>query len=376
MGSLVERRREMGSYTTKISTIRINQNLTDPAQIISGDVNGDVIQAIRRNSHIYLGKYLGEENGVGNMAICQLDDNDSNYYANGELADLTGVEGDLFMGLPRFYTKAVEVEPDIWDISFAYGKKPDDDWMKWGGDDLIGVYKGIVSKSKLYSWSNRITTSSSQKTYKTYAQARGNGYSLVKLKHCNIMAFLFFALYGNTNSQAICGKGLSLYGDTISMDYLGMNDTNADNTYTRVKFWGLVDWWGFRGEWVDNVTCSGDIVSVAEDDNSTRTLSPIPLKNGYIKKIQIGNYLDIIPSELGASATTTYCDYFGGSTTNPEVIMIRTSYGDSTENGVTYSNLTSLATTALTNWGTRLCFRGRLIKQPNPTIFKSIPIIN
>lgn len=107
-----------------VSTITINQNISDPDTMITGDINGPAIQAIRNNSHIYLCKYLGEKDGEGQMAICQLDDNDSNYYADGTPADLTGADGDVMMRRARLWTKAVEREPDVWDISFAYGERP------------------------------------------------------------------------------------------------------------------------------------------------------------------------------------------------------------------------------------------------------------
>lgn len=58
------------------STIRLNMTITDPASMITGDVNGEAIQAIRSNSHRYLGKYTGN----GQMTICQLDDSDSAEY--------------------------------------------------------------------------------------------------------------------------------------------------------------------------------------------------------------------------------------------------------------------------------------------------------
>ena len=99
------------------SWITLNQTITDPATMISGDVNGEHIQLIRNNSHRYLGKYTAD----GTMTICQLDDTDSNLYVDGSAATLTGTEGDMFMKLPRFYYMAKERQTDIWSIGFYYG---------------------------------------------------------------------------------------------------------------------------------------------------------------------------------------------------------------------------------------------------------------
>ena len=58
-------------------TIYIDFNKTSPSQIITGDVNGDVIKWIRKNSHRYLAKKTDE----GKMTICQLADGDGTVFA-------------------------------------------------------------------------------------------------------------------------------------------------------------------------------------------------------------------------------------------------------------------------------------------------------
>lgn len=123
--------------------------ITDPASMITGDVNGEAIQAIRSNSHRYLGKYTGN----GQMTICQLDDSDSTKYFDGDNAILTGAQGDVFMRLPKFFYKATNVSTDIWDISFAYGgdSAPDATWKTWDGNDLIGAYEAYNYGYLVYS---------------------------------------------------------------------------------------------------------------------------------------------------------------------------------------------------------------------------------
>lgn len=37
-----------------VSKIVLNQNLSDPSAMLSGDINGEAIQWIRENSHRYL----------------------------------------------------------------------------------------------------------------------------------------------------------------------------------------------------------------------------------------------------------------------------------------------------------------------------------
>ena len=116
--------------------------------MISGDVNGEAIQWIRNNSHRVLAKKTGE----GVVAVCRLDDSNSNYFHDGASADLTGAQGDVFMWLPRFWYHAEETSPDIWKIGFSNHQK--DGWKEWDGKDLIGVYKVYSDGTKLYSRSN------------------------------------------------------------------------------------------------------------------------------------------------------------------------------------------------------------------------------
>lgn len=106
---------EVSLFTKVYDSIILDQTTLDPAQMLSGDINGPIIQWIRSNSH----RYLGKKSGEGEMTIAQLHDNDSTKFYDGTSADLTGAEGDVFMKLPRFFWEATEKETDIWDIKFS-----------------------------------------------------------------------------------------------------------------------------------------------------------------------------------------------------------------------------------------------------------------
>ena len=99
------------------SFITIDQNIADPTTRVSGDIGGEHIQLIRNNSHRYLGKYTAD----GTMTVCQLDDEDSNYYSDGSSALLDGSQGDVFMKLPKFFYTVHERRPDVYSIGFYYG---------------------------------------------------------------------------------------------------------------------------------------------------------------------------------------------------------------------------------------------------------------
>lgn len=381
MGLLGNRRRMYNSQNCIISTITINQNLTDPAQMITGDVNGKAIQAIRANSHIYLGKYLGEENGVGNMAICQLDDNDSNFYYDGSPADLTGGEGDVFMGLPRFYTKAVEREPDIWDISFAYGKKPDDDWKEWGGNDLIGVYTAHIKDDMMYSFDKAvITTNIIIKNFLQYGENRGIGYSAVKIKHANIIAFLFFAMYGTTDVKEIIGEGTFGTGNDVTGETtaIGMNDTHKSDHST--KLLGLEDWYTKHYESFSDIKIINNKTWEIEEDNEIRTYEK-DFSGGSVDKIYINRFLDVIPKNVGNNNNFRYCSFMYGYAQNVRAYDIyplksgSPNVQDMKNTGIVSINSYNGSNYAAPHSSSRLCFQGNLIKT-SVQKFKQLSIIN
>lgn len=74
-------------------TITIDQTVSNELSMINGDVQGDVIKAIRAASHLYLGK----QTEAGNQLICQLKDDDGTKYYDGTAAAMDGTEGDQWM---------------------------------------------------------------------------------------------------------------------------------------------------------------------------------------------------------------------------------------------------------------------------------------
>ena len=183
----------LGKKKIHLNIINIDQTISDPYSMISGDVNGDVIQWIRNNSH----RVLAKKTGDGIMTYCRLDDSNSNLYYDGTSSVLTGSEGDVFMKLPEFYYKGTEGDH----IKMYFGlEKFNDEYIRWDPNTLIGVYEAYNGSSKMYSRSGVGSTGSvSQPTWKTYAAARGTGYQLVDWQmHC-VMGCLYYAIYGNTD---------------------------------------------------------------------------------------------------------------------------------------------------------------------------------
>jgi hypothetical protein len=352
------------------SWITIDQTISDPASMISGDVNGEHIRLIRENSHRYYGEY---NNSDASMTIYQLDDTNSNLFANGKSA--SSYKNNRFMRLPRFWYKAIEKPTDIWHIGFYYGETaPDTTWKEWDGNDLIGAYRGVISgsfsSSSTYLMSqsgislinpNNSSVNVKQKQWSSYATRNGAGFSLTKWKHHCVMCLLFYATYGTTDSSSFFGTSPSGNDTCGFSDNSGMTDIPYSARQT--CFWGIEDWVSDKVEYFGNVSYSinaGDYWSyiVKEDDGTSRSIiSPLTgsRPSGHISKMIIGEHLDMFPKEVSGTATTGYCSSFFGDTTGTDNVGRGSVYGS---RGIAANQFTLNSNS---NFRGRLAFRGTLI---------------
>jgi hypothetical protein len=355
--------------------IILDQTSSDPTTKVL-DENGktysqgyqrpSVIDSIRRDSHCYVGTFA---NNV--MHLKQLDDTDGTKYADGTSAasDIASTSKDVFMRLPEFYTKATQVETDKWKIEFAYGGNPGTGWKKWGGNDLIGKYKGYDASSKLYSISGVASTANiSQADFKSHARAKGTGFSIVKWRHQNIMAILFYAYYGHTNCQQLLGTGANSRNRvTGQKNSLGMTDTTSSNGNTNnIVFWGLENWWGDLYEWVDNVVVNNHTWTITEDDNTTRTIQSSAMASGndttiYPSKFILGDDLDVIAAagQSGGSDSQGYCDGQYYTSSNSRVVA-RSCSDAFTYGGVAFVYAFTDSSYSYSYRGSRLAFTGAI----------------
>lgn len=362
-----------------MNTILINQLESDPSLMISGDVNGEIIQWIRQNSHRVLAKKTGE----GTVTYIELDDNNSNLYAaDGSEAKTDGTEGDVFVKLPTFYYRGNDDGPDGSsgdNVEIRFSKTPFEDCIEWDTNILIGAYEAYYGDGKLQSRSGvQSNERTFQSNFKSYAAARGSGYQLVDWQmHC-VLGCLFYAMYGNTNSQAICGEGTNSYTKTCGgTNSLGMNDTKADtngNTMS-INFWGLENWWGNKYEYMEGIESTGryTVQIVSPDPSSGRSFTWYN-NNSFGKHYRFGKYLDLSSdvNSYGGSESTYYCDENFGPIDSTRVAG-RSGSNASTGGGVSCATVS--ADSSNLRKGSRLAFRGVASKAESVEAFKSLPIL-
>ena len=213
----------------------------------------------------------------------------------------------------------------------------------------------------------------SQADFKSYASARGKGYQLVDWQmHC-VLGCLFYAMYGNTNSQTICGSGTNsaekICGETNS---LGMNDTTSKNGNTMsINFWGLENWWGNKYELVEGIESTDkDTVQILSPDLSSGREFTWYSDSGYGKQ-----YLDLSSdiTERG-SDSIYYCDSNYGPSTSARIVW-RSSSIASAKCGVSFAEARIDSSNKNGAYGSRLAFRGTCTKTESVEAFKSLPIL-
>lgn len=377
-------------YIKTVGTmIIIDQNISDPATMISGDVNGYDIQQIRNNSHRYLGKYTAE----GEMTLCQLDDNDSNYYIDGSLAILTGEEGDVFMKMPTFYYK-INTSGMVAKISFYYGDEApnSDNWIRWEGNYCIGVYFiGLDGNKRIRSVSDTtilrfVEALNYVKLDNIIVKNLGVGFERIHFCAHQMMALLYYAAYGNTNVKKTIGSGRSTTSADViggASNSMGMTDTTSSG-YSFVNFWGIEDFTGFKGSIVSNNSASYDsndrtftFTDLYSNTYSFKLEDVISKEDRYwVSAFSFDNpYLWMVPIAIAGTESTNFCcSIREASASNYILVGSGISY---TTNA--HSPASILAGSEIWNWpgvfqSTRLCFRGNCIIQNTSELFKALTV--
>lgn len=364
----------------KYDEIVIDQTVTDPNTMISGDVNGTILQWIRNNTH----RYVAKKTGDGQVTICQLSDNDTTkFYDNltSSSAYIRSINHGVFVRIPRFWYKATETTTNVWKIGFS-NIKQSGSWKEWDGNDLIGAYEAVVNGSQLLSISGEPSTGSiSQTDFKSYARENGTGYTLVKWKHHCIVGVLYYALYGNTNCQATIGSGTNSYTKTTGLtNSLGMNDSSASATGNSdsINFLGLENWWGNKYEFIDNATFNHGGTDykfyIVEDDGSSREVQAHQYTGTFYPTVMIfGEHLDLVmkPNTTSGTTSTGFCDsqYFSGSSNQ---VVRRSFSGWYVDGGVAYLGVGYSASVTSSSVGSRLAFRGTIIEEKDIETFKAL----
>lgn len=311
--------------------------------------------------------------GGGEVFVCRLDDNDSNFYLDGSPADLTGQEGDVMVVFLEFWYKWYKVDDNKFLYHFA-DHNIDGTYIHVPRS-LVGAYKGYVSSNRLYSWSDVTpTTLKSFNDFEGYAKARGNGYQIIDFQQHCVIAMMLYAKYKTRNLKGVLG-GATYNPATVTGDSnaTGGADTKNENS-KYVCGLGLEGVFGGINEWVKGVEINNHVWTITDPDGSTRNVNAGTI-SGWIINIaaENGPFFDVVPTNVGGSDSTHYSDFYG-RISEDSLVLVRSCYDSLTYGGVAFVQATSAASHAYLHFGSRLAFRGT-ISEVSLEQFKKLPVL-
>ena len=245
-----------------------------------------------------------------------------------------------------------------------------------------------------------------------YSQQRGMQ-QIDALMHSRI-ANLFFARYGRRNSQEECGAGYHSHmrttggtaehgmEDTIGYDAAHAIDPNVTNAMVEDLVHQYA-WYRSRDEYgqesvtrVNNICCLGyediyghkydmmDGVDVPNDSGNVGkwriwmpdgTVRMVPGKGSsgqWTAGVAHGRYMDVVPvGTLSGSSSTYYGDvyWFSGAALR---VVYRGYYYANAHGGVSDADASSDASNTYANVGSRLAFRGKIVRAQSVAAYKAI----
>lgn len=236
-----------------------------------------------------------------------------------------------------------------------------------------------------------------------YAQQRG--LQLIDGMMHNDIGNLFFAKYGRRDSQMQCGAGSHSNNRTTGQTAkLGMNDTvntNGDIVggvgSSGTAFYLTVDELGQKKYTIISCTnCLGyeniyghkydmmDCVDVPNSsgkayrwryrmpDGTERWVNGSSNSGRWITGVSHGLYMDLVPvGNMNGSSSTHYCDTFYISGSTDRVVYRGNGYANA-NGGVSYADANYDSSNSNTNAGSRLAFRGKIVKAKSVEAFKAI----
>lgn len=277
------------------------------------------------------------------VAICYLDENNSNLFHDGStIAKLDGSMGEWMTDIPEYWYKVDETEDGKHILHISNTEVPG---YKHSGRVLLGCTLAYYDEANdiVKSIAGVIPTIDSKTSIKTaqwwskQAEKKGAGWDLSRYSTRQKLVHLFTAKYGTRDPQS-----MELFGIPSKLNarqggstaYLGNNDGCSTSSMT---FLGAEDIYGNIWERISGIhTYMGsttvtyfiyeDYISskygkdLSQDETVRKITNTKTNIYGTITKLKWGEYGDIIPIEVSKSVTVdySYCDmgFLGISASN------------------------------------------------------------
>lgn len=382
-------------------TIRISKIRSDPSSMVSVDGNPEIILSQFR-------RCLCKKVSDNNVKICYLNDSNSNQYHDGTTSKTDGTEGDVMVYFPELWYLGTDTDTE-YEMNISMTEKSG---YKHAAASLVGAYgahssTGTNSSSgKLYSRSGIKRANNIAMVYfAMQAQNRGKGYHIIDYQQHNIMIWMFYAKYKNTNSINICGPGSSSFSNINCgvTNSLGIKDTTPSNagksSNMLVNFLGIEGCWGCGFEFIEGihtyrpsnppVPLSSGIIAYDKGDyhdipqyeqipsptkRILKTSMTIGSYTGFVSKIKCDEYMDIFPTEYNGIVNTYFCGICSTNTSSGGSYIFYRGGDNNVGSLIMLSN--EYTPTAAGEMGvSRLAFDGNIEVVEDVNTFKSLPVL-
>lgn len=216
----------------------------------------------------------------------------------------------------------------------------DSSWMRFPYDTRYnaagyGRYEGSYSSNRLGSRPGQtVKVSATRANFRTYAKANtGAGHTLLDFDTVSVVEMLFLLYYKSFSSQTVLGRGYvdgnsaALATGTVDSKNVGTVASHAYGETTGkegMKFLWIENFWGNTWDFVDGINIISYAVWVCHnidnyaDDVTTNYTNAgnCASADGNPKRGLYNNQGKFIPTEVGGSDSTYYCDYFWRNTGN------------------------------------------------------------
>ena len=267
---------------------------------------------------------------------------------------------------------------------------------------LTAVFGSSIVGTKLCSCITGGSTAASMPWTDFHYYSVQRGMQQIDYEMSRDIANLSFAKYGRRDIQMQCGAGSHTNNRTTGgTAKLGMKDTvntdgttvggiennglafykteNSDGsvTFTRINninCLGYEDIYGHKYDMMDGVEVNKGSVDgkwvITLHDGTQRKVKGSTASH-WIKGIVHGKHMDIIPAgTTAANSTTCYCDYYSyqGSVSRVVYRGCNSAYANG---GVSCANAVSDASYSSASVGSRLAFRGKIVKASSVAAYKA-----
>jgi len=282
------------------------------------------------------------------------------------------------------------------------------EWAEFDEHLCAVVGSSVVGTKLRAAITGGSTTASMSWTDFHYYSAQRGMQQIDALMHSRI-ANLFYAKYGRRNSQEQCGAGQHTNSrttggtasrgmtDTIGYEEAyavnsGVTNSLVDNmvhqyawykeggTATQVNntcCMGYEDIYGNKYDMMDGVDLPNDSGNAGKwriwmPDGTTRMVKGTTSSGNWITAVAHGKWMDVIPiGNVSGSSSTYYSDMYWVSTSAGRVVY-RGYNNANAYGGVSYANAISDASYSNAYVGSRLAFRGKIVKAGSVAAYKSL----